>query len=130
MKVPLALVYATGALIAAERNERRMWALHTRALQRGVRPIVPSACLVEAWRGVKQHSLCRLLDGCEIEALAGENAKRAGALRRGLPSGVGPVNATVVEVAVRRRGAIVTSDRPDIEVLAAAARRRIHVIDM
>lgn len=129
-KKPLGLVYDTGVLIAAERNERRMWALHARALQRGVRPIVPAACVVEAWRAGKQPNLSRLLAGCEIEALTGEFAKRSGALRHGVASDVGPVDATVVELAVRHNGAIVTSDRPDIEALAAAARRRLQIIDV
>jgi hypothetical protein len=62
-RTPLGLVYDTGALIAAESNDRRMWALHARALQRGVLPVVPATCLVEAWRGAKQPALSRLLDG-------------------------------------------------------------------
>lgn len=60
----LGLVYDSGALIAAERDDRRMWALHTRALQRGVRPVVPAGCVVEAWRGARQANVGRLLDGC------------------------------------------------------------------
>lgn len=128
--VPLGLVYDTGALIAAEANDRRMWALHARALQRGVLPVIPAGCVVESWRGGRQPSLGRLLDGCEVEALTGDHAKRAGALRRTLPASIGPVDATVAETAIRRGGAIVTSDRADIERLSAAARRRIHVIDI
>jgi predicted nucleic acid-binding protein len=127
---PLGLVYDTGALIAAESNDRRMWALHTRALQRGVLPIVPAGCVVEAWRGGRQINLVRLLDGCEIEGLAPEHAKRAGALLRKLVDTVGPVDATVVETAARWGAAVVTSDRADIEQLATAARRRLHVIDI
>ncbi len=127
---PLGLVYDTGALIAAEANDRRMWALHARALQRGVLPTIPAGCVVESWRGGRQPSLSRLLGGCEVEALTGEHAQRAGTLRRNLPSTVGPVDATVVETAVRRRGAVVTSDRSDIAQLAAAARRRVQIIDI
>jgi predicted nucleic acid-binding protein len=129
-KLPLGLVYDTGALIAAEANDRRIWALHARALQRGVLPVVPAGCVVEAWRGGRQSNLARLLDGCEVEALSLEPAKRAGTLRRTLPETVGPVDATVAETALRRGGAVVTSDRVDIEQLAAAARRRIQLIDI
>jgi predicted nucleic acid-binding protein len=129
-KLPLGLVYDTGALIAAEGNQRRMWALHARALQRGVLPVVPAACVVEAWRGGRRTNLARLLDGCEIAVLDADHAKRAGALRRGLPSTVGPVDATVAEIALRRGGAVVTSGRADIERLSTSARRRIQIIDM
>jgi len=127
---PLGLVYDTGALIAAEANDRRMWALHARAMQRGVLPVVPAGCVVEAWRGGRQPSLARLLDGCEVEALSPEHARSAGSLRRTLPDSVGPVDATVAEAGVRRGAAIVTSDRSDIEQLAAAARRRLQLIDI
>jgi predicted nucleic acid-binding protein len=127
---PLGLVYDTDALIAAESGDRRMWALHSRAMWRGVLPIVPAPCLVEAWRGGRQPNLSRLLDGCEIEPLTAEQARRAGALRRTLPDSVGPVDAIVAETAVRRGGAVVTSDRSDLEMLAAAARRRIPLIDI
>jgi predicted nucleic acid-binding protein len=129
-RLPLGLVYDTGALIAAEGNDRRMWALHARALHRGVVPTVPAGCLVEAWRGGRQPSLSRLLDGCEVEPLSGDSAKRAGALRRTLSSDVGPVDATVTETAIRRGGAVVTSDRRDIVQLAAVARRRVQIIDI
>ena len=129
-RLPLGLVYDTGALIAAEANDRRMWALHSRAMQRGVLPVVPAGCVVEAWRGGRQPNLARLLDGCEVEPLSSDQAKRAGALRRTLPHTVGPVDATVAETGVRRGGAIVTSDRSDIEQLATAARRRLPLIDI
>ncbi len=43
---PAGLVYDSGALIAADRDDRRMWALHSRALLRGVRPIVPAVALL------------------------------------------------------------------------------------
>ena len=129
-RLPLGIVYDTGALIAAEGNDRRMWALHARAIQRGVLPIVPAGCVVEAWRGRRQTGLSRLLDGCEIEPLAADPAKRAGTLRRTLADVIGPIDATVVESAVRRGAAVVTSDRGDIEHLAVAARRRVQIIDL
>ena len=56
-RLPLGLVYDTGALIAGEANDRRMWAFHARALQRGVLPVVPAGCVVEAWRGGRQVCL-------------------------------------------------------------------------
>jgi predicted nucleic acid-binding protein len=128
-RLPLGLVYDTGALIAAEGNDRRVWALHARAMQRGVLPVVPAGCVVEAWRGSRQTGLSRLLEGCEIEPLSADPAKRAGAIRRTLDD-VGPVDATVVESAVRRGAAVVTSDRSDIVRLAGAARRRVQIIDI
>jgi predicted nucleic acid-binding protein len=126
----LDLVYDTGALIAAERGDRRFWALHARALQRKVRPIVPSGCLVEAWHGGRAVNVSRLLDGCEIEVLKESPAKRAGVLRQRSESNVGPIDAMVVEAAIRRKAAVVTSDRADIEALARAAHRSLNIIDV
>jgi predicted nucleic acid-binding protein len=126
---PLGLVYDTGALIAAERDDRRVWALHARALQRGVRPIVPAGCVVEVWRGGRHANLARLLTGCETEALTDDRARRAGTLRRGGAAAAGAIDATVAETAIRQRAAVVTSDRTVIEALARSARRRVAIID-
>jgi ABC-type amino acid transport substrate-binding protein len=124
------ILYDGGALIAADRDNRRMWAIHARALQRGVRPIVPAGCVVEAWRGTRQANLAKLLEGCEIETLDELRGKRAGALRGGVDGSVSAVDATVVEAGTRRGAAIVTSDRSDIESLAIAAKRRVAIIDI
>jgi predicted nucleic acid-binding protein len=129
-RTALGLIYDTGALTAAERNDRRMWALHARALQRGVQPRVPAGCVVEAWRGGRQANLARMLSGCETDTLTDEAARRAGALRRGVAAEAGPVDATVAEAAIRRHAAVVTADRGDIELFAHAARRRIEIIDI
>src|SRR5260370_15625690 len=56
------VTYDTGALVAAERNDRRMWALHAVLLAEEVAPVVPAPVLAEAWRGgPRQASLSRLL---------------------------------------------------------------------
>ncbi len=129
-KAVLGLLYDSGALIAAERDDRRMWAIHSRALQRGVRPIIPAGCVVEAWRGARHPNLARLLEGCEIETLDETRGKRAGSLRSGVGGSVSAVDASVVEACVRRGASVATSDRSDIESLAVAAKRRVSIIDI
>ena len=124
------LVYDSGALMGADKDDRRIWAIHTRALQRGVRPIVPAGCVVEAWIDQRQAKLARLLDGCEIETLTEERAKRSGFLRPGTPKTVSAVDATVVEVAVRRVAAVLTSDRGYIESLLSNTRSKLQIIDV
>ena len=127
---PLGIVYDSGALIAADRDERRMWALHARALQRGVRPIVPAGCVVEAWHGTRQANLARFLEGCEVEELDRTRAKGSGVLRAAVANSVSAVDATVVEACLRRGAAVATSDRTDMESLGQAARRRLSIIDV
>jgi hypothetical protein len=75
------VTYDTGALIAAERNDRRMWALHAGFLAEEIVPTVPAPVLAEAWRGgSRQASLAGFLALCTIEPLTEQQAKAVGAL--------------------------------------------------
>lgn len=124
------VVYDAGALIAAERNDRRMWAIHAAFLSAEVVPSVPTVVLAQAWRGgPRQTALARMLRGCDVEALDEVGARSAGALLSW--SGRSDViDAVVAERASHRKHAVVTSDPADIRALGDAAneRLRIHVI--
>jgi hypothetical protein len=99
------VTYDTGALIASERNDRRMWALHAGFLAEEVVPTVPAAVLAEAWRGgPRQASLARFLALCEIEPLTKAQARAVGVLA-GRADHRDIVDITVVEGAARRRDA-------------------------
>lgn len=113
------LTYDSGALIAAERDNRLMWALHRAALARGVKVTVPAGALGEAWRGGPQARLSMLLKGCVVEALTEPQAREVGVLigRSGMAD---TVDAAVAEGALRRRDAVVTSNRSGIERLMAS----------
>lgn len=114
------LTYDTGALVAAERNDRLMWSLHRAALKRELPPVVPAAVLAEGWRGGPQAELSRLLKGCHVEDLTKEQARKVGALAaRASHNDV--VDVSVIEGAVRRRHAVVTSNRTHIRKIAAGA---------
>jgi len=113
------LTYDTGALIAAERDNRLMWALHRAALARGVKVTVPAGALGEAWRGGPQARLSMLLKGCVVEALTEPQAREVGVLI-GCSGVADTVDAAVAEGALRRRDAVVTSNRSDIERLMAS----------
>lgn len=122
-----AVVYDTGALLAAERRDSALWALHDELLARDVVPIVPVVVLAQAWRGGPQASLSRLLRGCAVEPdtdAAGRAAGRACALA----GTADVVDALVVVTAVRNGAAILTSDPTDLGALAGAlaARVRLH----
>lgn len=115
------LVYDAGALIAAERNDPRLWAIHLQALMRGVEPAVPAAVLAQVWRGHKQRDLARLVDGCEVVALSQELATRVGELLA-VADRADVVDAQVVACCFQSAATCVTSDREDIAHLAEAAR--------
>jgi hypothetical protein len=121
------LTYDTGALLAAEGNNRRMWAIHRRAIERSHIPTVPATVLAQGWRGGPQPLLSRLLDMCAVEPLEETSARLSGALlARAKMTDI--IDAHVVVGALRRGDAIVSSDRPDIGSLAQAVGRRINII--
>jgi hypothetical protein len=121
------VTYDTGALFAAERNDRRMWALHAGFLSEEIVPVVPAPVLAEAWRGgSRQASLARLLALCEIEPMTEREAKDVGVLA-GRAAHDDVVDVTVVEGAIRRRHAVVTSNETHIRKIANAARIELRV---
>lgn len=121
------VTYDTGALVAGERNDRRMWALHAGFLAEEVLPVVPAPVLAEAWRGgARQASLSRLLAMCDVEPMSEEQARQVGVLAGKSAHDV-VVDVTVVEGAIRRRDAIVTSNEDHIRRVGDAARVRLRI---
>ncbi len=123
------LVYDAGALIAADGNDRRMWAIHRRALERGVVPRIPAAVVTEAWRTTRQANVARLLAGSDVAALHRPRAMRAGQLL-GRARGDDAIDATVVQLASERGDAVVTGDRHDLERIAEANGLRLSIHDI
>jgi hypothetical protein len=121
------VTYDSGALIAADRNNRMMWALHASFMAAGIAPTVPAPVLAEAWRGgARQANLARFLALCNIEALDEDQAKAVGVL--GGKSGHDDiVDITVVEGAIRRSDAVVTSNPTHITLIADAVRVRLRI---
>lgn len=113
------ITYDTGALIAGERNDRRMWALHRRALERGLVPTVPAGVLGQGWRGGPQPQLSRLLRGCRVEYLDEDRARSAGAAC-GAAGTTDVVDASVVVGAAARSDLVVTGDALDMRSLRDA----------
>ena len=121
------VTYDTGALVAGEKNYRRMWALQAGFLAEEVVPVVPAPVLAEAWRGgARQAGLSRLLAMCDVEPMSEEQARRVGVLA-GESGHDDIVDATVVEGAIRRRDAIVTSNEDHIRRIADAAGARLQI---
>jgi hypothetical protein len=121
------VTYDTGALIAAERNDRAMWALHAGFLAEEVVPTVPAAVLAEAWRGgSRQAVLARFLALCDVEDLTERRARDVGVLV-GKSGHDDVVDVAVVEGAIRRRDAVVTSNPTHIGAIADAVRARLRI---
>lgn len=120
------LTYDTGALIAAERDVRHIWALHRRSLERGIVPTVPAGVLAQGWRGGPQHQLSRLLAGCRVEPLDEPRARSAGAAC-GTAGSSDVVDAAVIVGAAARGDIVVTSDPDDLLRLRDALRVSVRI---
>jgi hypothetical protein len=121
------VTYDTGALVAGERNDRRMWALHAGFLAEEVAPVVPAPVLAEAWRGgSRQASLSRLLAMCDVEPMSEGQARQVGVLA-GKAAHDDVVDVAVVEGAIRRGDAVITSNADHVRRIAHAARVRLRI---
>jgi hypothetical protein len=123
----MGVTYDTGALIAADRGERRMWARHRALHALQVVPTVPAPVIAQSWRGGgRQALLARLLTGCDVEALDHGQARSIGSLTaRAATTDI--VDACVVEGAIRRHDLVVSADEEDLQAIATAVNRRLEV---
>ncbi|MFD4259756.1 hypothetical protein ACFWR9_19560 [Streptomyces sp. NPDC058534] len=123
------LIYDTGALIAAVKNDPAFLHVHYTALSRGKTPVVPAGVLAQGWdTRPKAAALHRVLHGCEVLPMTETMAKAAAVLcQQNKTSDV--IDATVVLASIAYDDApILTDDLGDIRALAACAgRERIHV---
>jgi hypothetical protein len=113
------LTLDAGALIALERNDRRVVAVLARAVELGYALAVPAGVVGQVWRdGRRQARLARFLRGdrLEVEALDDQLAREAGQLC-GAKRTHDVIDATVVLCARRRGHRVVTSDPADIRRL-------------
>ena len=101
------LVYGVGALHAAARGDRMMWALHRAALSNGIVPVIPAVAVAEGYRTeARGDRIAELLGGTEVEPFSEEAARRSGELAARCDTHEMAVVA-VIELADRRNCAVV-----------------------
>lgn len=120
------VVYDTGVLLAAARDNRRVWADHQARLEIGLLPVVPAPVVAQASRSNRQVPLRRFLRGCDTVAFAPQQAHRVGGLLAVARSS-DVVDAHVVLVASERDAMVVTSDPKDLEHLSACLDRPVDI---
>ena len=115
-----------GALIALDRNDRRVIVILARALECGLRVTVPATALAQAIRNpARQARLARLIrqPGTDLIALDAADATSVGLLLAG--SGTSDIADGHVAVCARRAGqTVMTSDPDDLKRIAA----ELHVL--
>jgi hypothetical protein len=112
-------VLDAGALVAFERNDRRIVAIVARALEHRDSLVVPAGVVAQTWRdGARQARLARLLGSpiCEVAALDDLAARGAGQLC-GVAGTNDVVDASVALVGRQRKLRVITSDPDDLRRL-------------
>ncbi|MCE7894240.1 MAG: hypothetical protein KJ015_08070 [Myxococcales bacterium] len=105
-----------GALIAFERNDRKVRTLVELALANGVALHAPAGVVGQVWRdGKRQARLARLVGSglLEVKALDREEAQAAGVLC-GQTGTSDVIDASVALLARRHAATVVTSDAEDL----------------
>lgn len=122
----MSAVYDTGLLIAADRNDRDVWADHRTRLELGVVPLTTAPVVAQVSRSPRQVQLRRLLRGCDVVGFTPEQAHEVGELLgRSATSDV--VDAHVALTASRAGATVYTSDADDLEQLSSRLQRPIVV---
>jgi hypothetical protein len=113
----MTVVYDAGVFVAAERNDRQIWADHRVRLELGFVPITTAPVVAQVSRSYRQVQLRRLLRGCDIEAFASDQAHEVGSLlaRAGMSD---VVDAHVVMTAAKHMSTVLTSDSEDLRQLS------------
>ena len=118
------IVFDTGALVALERNDRKLWVRLDEAIRADIPVVVPVGALAQAWRGgPRQARLARAMSDLE-PASFDEVALAAGELCG--KAGTGDViDASVAVIGARPAVShVYTSDPEDIGLLLRAAGRK------
>lgn len=111
------LTFDTGMLIALERRTQRAWNVYRQAVNGKVPITVPTAVLVEWWRG-RTRAREHIRSGVRIEWLSESLAEVAGEALAAV-RGATPVDAIVMASAASRGDVVYTGDVGDLERLRA-----------
>jgi len=113
----VSFVYDAAVLVAADRNDRLVWAEHRARLELGMAPVTTSPVVAQVSRSGRQAQLRHFLRGCEIEPFAPDEGHAVGALL-GAAGTSDVVDAHVVLVAARTGAVVLTSDLDDLSRLS------------
>jgi predicted nucleic acid-binding protein len=123
----VSVVYDAGALIAADHNDRMVWAEHRVRLEMGLVPLTTGPVVAQVSRSSRQAQLRRFLRGCDIVPFTADEAHEIGRLA-GKSATPDVIDVHVVAVAHRHRYGVLTGDEDDLKQIVAALPSRIAII--
>lgn len=113
----MSIVYDAGVLVAAERNDRQVWADHRVRLELGVVPMTTAPVVGQVSRSPRQAQLRRPLRGCDVVAFVPEQAHEVGSLL-GRAGTTDVVDGHVAVTAAGSSATVLTSDPEDLRLLS------------
>ena len=119
--------YDAGLLIAAERNDRAVWADHAARLELGIVPLTTAPVVAQVSRSGRQAQLRRFLRGCHVAAFAADQAHAVGALL-GAAGTADVVDAHLVLVAGAAGASVLCSDERDLSPLSAELPSPVRIL--
>ena len=122
----MTVVYDSGLLIAADRNDRNVWADHRTRLETGVVPTTTAPVVAQVIRSPRQVQLRRLLRGCEVVGFNPDQAVQVGSLL-GSAQTSDVVDAHVVLTAAKTESLVITSDLEDLQRLSSRLPRPVTI---
>ena len=125
----MSVVYDAGVLVAAERNDRAVWASHRVRLEIGAVPITTAPVVAQVSRSARQVQLRRFLRGCDVAPFTAEEADGVGLLL-GAAGASDVVDAHVVLVAALLGTSVLTGDVEDLSRLASHADHDVGIIPL
>jgi predicted nucleic acid-binding protein len=114
----MSFVYDAAVLIAADRDDRQVWADHRARLELGVPPETTAPVVAQVSRSDRQVQLRRFLRGCEIRPFAREHAHMVGALLASAGAD-DVVDGHLAIVAERSASTVITGDVADLRRLSS-----------
>lgn len=114
----MSVTYDAGALVAADRSNRAVWADHKVRLQMGLLPRTTAPVVAQVSRTPRQVQLRRFLRGCELDPFLVTDAHAVGELLA--KAGISDViDAHLVLVSSQSTHVVITSDVEDIKLLSS-----------
>jgi hypothetical protein len=121
----LSVLYDAGLLVAADRNDREVWADHRARLETDLLPLTTAPVVAQVSRSPRQVQLRRFLRGCDIAGFEPAHAHPVGELL-GRSRTADVVDAHLLTQA-GDGSTVFTSDPEDLRRLAARLGRRITI---
>jgi predicted nucleic acid-binding protein len=114
----VSVLYDAGVLVAADRNDRTIWADHRARLELGIVPRTTAPVVAQVSRSARQVQLRRFLRGCDVVAFESADAHEVGLLLAAADTS-DVIDGHVATIAARADLTVLTSDPDDIARLSS-----------